>query len=233
MRTLNTLSTTLTAAALVLASSQANALTLDFGDQSGNPQICSYSADGLGDIAICSDGRAISQTYGDVAGQVDVTYSTPRAANPQSLLWWARNYNSLYGVAWADGSDSNSRARIELKPLASGSGITLTNFDLGAYPNTTLGTTVNIYAIGGSTPIYTFSGSVGDIATNSPTSFAVNIHSDNGLWIEWQDSAYNVGIDHISYSVVSNAAPVPEPEMAALMLVGLIGVGAVARRRRT
>lgn len=230
MRTLTTLSTTLAAAALVLTSSQASALTLDFGE-TGAPLICSSSSDGLGSATACGDYGYLSQTYGDVASSVDVTYSAPRINDGRSLHWWSSSYNSLYGVAWADGGDGDSRARIELKPLASGSGITLTSFDLGAYPNTTRGTTVNIYAIGGGTPLYTFSGTVGS-AGNTPTSFAVNIHSDNGLWIEWQDSAYNVGIDHISYSIVPNAAPVPEPETAALMLVGLIGVGAVARRRR-
>ena len=231
MRTFSALTTTLATATLIVASPGAHALTLDFGE-AGSPSICSSTSDGLGALTACGNFSYLAQTYGDVANTVDVTYSAPRINDSRSLRWWSTNYNSLYGVAWADNGDTDSRARIELKPLTVGEGVTLTGFDLGAYVDTSRFTTVNIYAIGGGAPLYTFAGNVGNAGTNTPTSFAVNIHSDNGLWIEWQDSAYNVGIDRITYSVGSNVPAVPEPASMALMLAGLAGVGAVARRRR-
>jgi len=230
MRTFSNLSMTLAAAVLATASFGAKAAdyTLDFGDNGKYLDICSAFSNGSGAAVGCTNGAYLLQSYGDVAGAVDVTYSAPRINDGRSLRWWAEDYNNLFGVAWADSGDLNSRARIELKPLSPGAGITLTSFDLGAYYRTTRGTTVNIYAIGGSTPLYTFTGDVGD-AFIAPTSFAVNVQSDNGLWIEWQDSAFNVGIDHIQFSTA--AGPVPEPASVALMLAGLVGMGAMVRRR--
>jgi hypothetical protein len=213
------------AASLLAAVSGAQALTIDFG-QSGNPTICTSSADGLGALIACGNGSAISQSYGDVAGVSDITYSSPRIATPQSLLWWASAYNNLYGVAWSSGSDANSQARIEIKAAQPGQAVTISRFDLGAYAFSTVRTNVNIYAIGGTTPLFSFNDSVGN-SNVSATTITPNITVAGGLWIEWADSAYNVGIDNIQYSV----SAVPEPASALLMLTGVAGMLAARRRK--
>lgn len=209
---------------VLAAAPLAQALTLDFGNDP-NPAVCSDTADGLGPPTVCTNWAWLSQSYGDVAGVVDVTYSAPRQPG-KSLEWWAASYNTLWGVAFAPGSDTDSQARIELLPVQPGDGVSLSGFDLGAYSNDTRNTTVNIFAVGGGPALFTYSGPVGNGAV-SATHFAVNVFSANGLWIEWQDSAYNVGIDNIEYGVTA----IPEPGSYALFALGLAALGALRRTR--
>ncbi len=217
---------TLAAAVLGMASLSASAYVLDFGSASPAPSICSSSVAGTGAMVGCASWSYINQSYGDVAGVVDVSYDQPLHTG-NTLRWWAGDYNNLYGVAFSDGGDGpGSHARIELKAGAANSLVTLTHFDLGAYPNTTRGTIVDIYEIGSTASLFHYDGNVG--AGANPTSFAVNVSSSKGLWLEFRNSAYNVGIDNVEFNVSS----VPEPESYALMLAGLAAVGAVARRRR-
>lgn len=199
-------------ASLVLgASAQASTQTLTFDTGSS----CGINA--------CSDGNAVSQSYGDIGGQIDISYIDVNNAN-NGLLWWNTQYNDLQGVLWAAGGDANSHARIEIKSLVGGS-ITLNSFDLGAWPNSTRDTHVRITTLGGGTTLFTFDGQVGSGSTQHNT-FAPNVTAQGGLWIDWYDSAYNVGIDNISYTTA-----VPEPESYAMLLLGL-GVLAAARQRK-
>ncbi|OYU98102.1 MAG: PEP-CTERM sorting domain-containing protein [Burkholderiales bacterium PBB5] len=209
----------------LLAMPAAQAITLDFGQQSPAPTICTAVASGLGPLVSCGDGSYLSQTYGDLAGVVDVTYSAPRLSG-ESLHWWSTDYNTLYGVAWAGGGDANSLGRIELKPVVSGEVVTLQSFDLGAWPNSARGSTVTVYAIGGGTALFSWSGTVGQ-SGNLPTHFTPGVSSATGLWIEWRDSAYNVGIDNIHYTV----GAVPEPAAWLSLAAGLVGLAGWARRR--
>lgn len=199
----------------------AQAGVIDF-NPAGN--VCNNATDGNGAIVACFDYAYIAQSYGDVAGVLDVQYSAPRLNN-YSMRWWDTDYNSLKGVAWADSNDGDSKARIDLVPL-DGNGVLLTHFDLGAYANTTRDTTLTISAIGGPV-LFSYTGPVGGLPGNMPTSFDGSWSSKNGIRIEFQDSAYNVGIDNITYA----AAPVPEPASCAMLAAGMLTLGALARRR--
>ena len=202
----------------------AQAAVIDFGNGPDAPILCTSSIDGIGSSISCGDGSYISQAHGDVTGLLDVTYTDVN--NARSLVWWGTQYNNLFGVAWSSGSDGDSSARIELMPL-NGQVVTLSSFDLGAYAFTTRGTNLTITdSLSGAT-LFSYAGPVGNGAV-SATSFAPNVSSANGLRINWQNSAYNVGIDNITYSV----SAVPEPASLALMLAGAGLVGAAARRRR-
>ena len=187
--------------------------------------VCNNASNGNGGIVACGDYAYIAQSYGDVAGVLDVQYSAPRLENT-TLRWWDANYNNLHGVAWADSSDPNSKARIDLVPL-NGQGVMLTHFDLGAYSNTSRSTTLTITAIGGPVLFAPPTGNVGGLPGNMASSFDGNWYGANGIRIEWQDSAYNVGIDNITYQM---AGAVPEPATFLMMAAGLICMGGIARR---
>jgi hypothetical protein len=216
------------AATFAIAFGVAHATTLDFGSFPDLPPICSASDDGSGPMIACDDFLFMSQGHGDVTGLVDVTYSQP--GRPElSLRWWGPGYSDLHGVLWGDGPDLNSHARIEIKSLREGDGITLTHFDLGAFAHINRTTFVDVYAIGSSAPLFHFDGTV--FAAPGHSSFDVNVSSANGLWIDWRNSAFNVAIDNITYRVDAMQA-IPETQTPVLLLLGLGTMVFVVRRGR-
>ncbi|OEZ57205.1 PEP-CTERM sorting domain-containing protein [Duganella sp. HH105] len=212
---------TLMALALGGAAALAQAGVIDFNPPS---PVCSSAADGSGGIVGCTNYGTIAQSHGDVPGVLDVQYTALRVSDT-SLSWWDADYNTLRGVAWAVGGDGNSAAQIDLLPL-NGMAVTVTHFDLGAYSNTARGTHLTVSAIGGPV-LFSYDGNVGGLPGNMPSSFDGSWSSLNGIRIEWHDSAYNVGIDNITYSV--NA--VPEPSAWLMLALGLGAIGVAARRR--
>ena len=210
-------------ASLLFLSSSAHAYLIDFGS-SELPFACANNLAGDGKILICGAGIAVNQSYGDVPGVVDVSYTDLNDPN-RSLVFWDTNYNNLYGVAIASGTNADSAARIDLVP-ASGLQVNLASFRLGAYNKTTRDTNVLVLAIGNPTPLYGYSGGVGNGSVDS-TLFDLDVSSASGITIAWSDSARDVGIDQISFTVT----PVPEPGGAALVAVAVVALGALAHRR--
>jgi len=209
-------------ASLVLAAPASHAAIIDFHGRG----VCNTAVDGNGALKLCANWDFLAQSYGDVPGVIDVQYSAFNVANT-SLEWWDADYNTLRGVAFATGSDGNSHGRIDLKPL-NGMGVMLTHFDMGAYFNTSMGTHITISDMSGNV-LYTYNGSVGTSSPNMPTSFDGGWFGKDGIRIEWENSAYNVGIDNVTYEM---AGAVPEPGTYAMLGAGLAVLSLLARRRK-
>jgi hypothetical protein len=195
--------------------------TLDF---SGN--ICGATGTGA-----CGDGTAIGQTYGDIAGQLEVSYrsinNTTGVTYEAFLKHWGDNYSDLEDVAWGGGNATNYRSEITFDALA-GYSVTLASLDFGDYLNRNFGSSFAINELGTNTLLYS-SGPFNPGAT--ATHFAPDKSSSLGLVLTWGPDGYDVGVDNIMLSV-SPTAVIPEPETYALLLAGLGLMGFVARRRR-
>ncbi len=199
-----------------------HALTFD------ETNICTTNIDGSpsASSSCSSNGLYIRETCGDVPGVVDVTYSQPDQLDTRTLHWWADDFNELHGVAWADGGDgAGSHARIELQAL--GGPLALTHFDIGAYPHAQRKTIVDVYDLANTAlPLFHYAGPVGALDHSMPFDFA--FASSAGFRIDWQNSAYNVGIDNITFA---SAAAIPEPQTYAMVIAGLALLGFVTERR--
>lgn len=186
--------------------------------------ICSATFIGDGAPIACTPSSTINQAYGDTA-QVNVTYLDVNSGS--SLLFWPSGYNNLTNMVWAEGSDSFSFGRITLQLLSPGT-ITLNSLDMGAHPNISLGTNLRIYDLAGGPALYTYSGNVGNPPAATTFAFST-VSSTSGLVIEWQDSAYNVGMDNVTFTI--NPASVPEPSSMAILVLGTGGLLGLSRRR--
>jgi hypothetical protein len=171
-------------------------------------------------------GTWISQTYGDVAGLVDVTYSyfaSGSNTSSNTLQTYGGGYDDLVYVAWYGSSSGGDSAQVSLASV-NGSQVTLDSFDLGIWQGGRgVPETVTVYEIGQATPVFTQQFSENN---NLHHSFSIGLQSTSGFVIEWS-SPWWVAIDNIS----SSAAPIPEPGTWALMLAGMLAVGAAVRRR--
>ena len=182
-------------------------------------------------IATCGDGSFISDTYGDVAGAVDISYRNLQG-NPTltRLRYWNNDYNDLVGVAWTDGFDVNSKAEIFIKPL-NGKVVTLSAFDLGAFPDSQR--TSQFTILDGDSNLLFNSGlvTIGVQPGNLHSHFSfTGLTTTNGIRIQWGPSAFNVGIDNINFTVslAGDPIPVPVPPAGYLLTAALV---MLARRR--
>ncbi len=196
----------LAAAALATAASAATAATISF--------------DGFPDFG------EIDQSLGDVAGQVDVSYTLTGGLTPQT---WRAGYNG------GDGDDL---------------GVVMASTSTG---QDTL--VVTLTGLGGYT-FASYGAAIGRQVSFLDTIATLRIYADGSLLFERTDDPsagwligvsggladasvlrfeltgdWNVGFQSISYNVPS-APPVPLPAAGGLLVAAMAGLGALAARRR-
>lgn len=166
--------------------------------------------------------QEISSTYGSVPGLANVSYNdAQRGVN--SFRYWSGNYSGS-AAAFAGNADAGSLGQITLTPAA-GYAITLNTFFLGSYANANRATSYYVDNLS----------TLGVDQTSGPITIgsaglqvSPQLTSSQAIVIGFGPNAYNVGINHINFSVTA----VPEPETYAMLLAGLGFIGAFARRRK-
>jgi hypothetical protein len=161
--------------------------------------------------------NVISQSYGDVAGVVNVQYNrdissfTTGAAGAE-MLFWNTGYNNLTNVAYGTGGVSE----IFLQPL-NGRTVVLNSLDLGAWSGSQPG---GLKLVDGSGSVLFSTGSI-TIGSNHFT-FG-NISSTTGIGILVQNSNL-VGIDNIQF-IAHTPGPIVGAGLPGLIFAsgGLLG----------
>jgi len=161
---------------------------------------------------VCANGSRISQSYGDVAGVVDVQYNRnisafSNGATGAEMQFWSTGYSNLTNVAFV-GDNLNGFSEIFLRPL-NGRTVVLNSLDLGAWSGSQSG---GLKIVDGSGSVLYSTGLI-TIGSNHFT--FDNISSTTGIGILVQDPLY-VGIDNIQF-----IAHAPGP-IAGAGLPGLI-----------
>lgn len=205
-------------------------VTLDFlGDEGGGGETNHFAGDICNGGNACGNGDLIDQSFGDVAGKVDVVYDADRdTAALENLRYWSTGYATLTGVAY--GAFAGGGLSIELQALA-GYSVSLKGFDIAPYLGQARNTSVDIIDLSDSSSV--FSQMYEPLPTGGVTSFSFtgsDYTSQAGFAIWLGPDAWDVGIDNVTFEVSETAAPVPLPAAGWLLLAGLGGLAAMRRR---
>ena len=174
---------------------------------------------------VCANYSDILQTYGDIAGQLDVQYDSD-VDNPSvsPFRYWASDYSGLFDVAFGE---VGATVEIFLQPL-SGYKVTLVGFDIGSFLNAERTSQVTILGGDGSAISSTGFTTFGA----APVHFAPGLTRTDGFRIQFGPDAFDVGIDNVSFRVSEIGTAVPEPTTWAMLILGLGAAGSALRRRR-
>ena len=185
--------------ALVAASAflapTASAALLDF---SGN--ICATAG------GVCGNGSAIDQSYGDIAGVLDVTWDGDRsAAGLQPVMHWGTGYESLSHVAY--GANGGGGLSILFQALP-GFEVSVSAFDIAPYANRVRDSLVRVEADG----LELLDTGVFSVPVGSVTSFSFAETWASSFLIELGPDAWDIGISNIAFETRATQTPIdPDP----------------------
>jgi len=169
----------------------------------------------------CANWDFIDQSYGDGVG-VDVVWGDQSIGDAPGAQYWD-DWGGLTNAVFVGVDDDESVGQIDIIAL-SGYIVTLSGFDLAAYASDRTSSWW-IEDLDGN--VLDSSGGTIDILFAAPTSVVGSYSSSTGIRIGWGPSAYNVGLDNLSFY----ATAVPEPGTLALFGLGLVVVGLRRRKR--
>lgn len=204
-------------AALAPLASQATTLSFDGA-------ACSDQGTGSGALLACNTSTAlrINQAYGDETF-ADLSWNGGGSGGVSMVFWADPEYSGLGNVAYGS---LNETPVVTLAARAGGV-ITLADFQLGAYPNTSRSTRVVVRDLAGG---FVFDSGAITVLGSTPSLFSINRSSSVGFSIAFDpDSQQLIAIDNIRFEAVS---AVPEPASVALLALGLGAVAWAARSRR-
>lgn len=190
---------------------------------------------GVSGTLACGNGSRIGQSYGDMAGVVDVSYRSITVSTGSTyedfLKHWGAGYGDLTDAVWGGADSANYVSEIVFTPMA-GYEVALIGFDAACYQNRASCRTFNydIESLGGAT----IAG--GSVSANWPSHASLAINSayfTDGIVLQWGPDSYDAGVSNIAFDVRKIVAPggVPEPASWALLLAGFGMTGAAMRRR--
>ncbi len=216
------LSTALFAATCALVSTPATAATtLTFSNACGG---------------VCADYGVISQSYGDIAGVLNISYRSVASQGSDTAAGdasaWTTGYATLSDVAYGAGG---ATLEIAFQLLDATKKITFNSVQYAAWTNNGSTTTqLSLFSLGGgafAAPMMA-SGNVVAAATGSAT-WAPNMTSMDGFRFHFGADAYYAAIDNLTFTIsdINAAGAVPEPTTWLSMILGFGLIGAAARRR--
>jgi hypothetical protein len=185
-----------------------------------------------GDICDTADGTCgntarILQSYGDVAGLLDVQWDGSRSSPAlEDFFFWETGYETLENVAY--GQASQDGAEIRFVVTAPSASVTLSSFDIAPYVNRVRDSRFAIYDMADDSLL--FDTGLFEVSTAGVTAFAGDWTSDVGLRFLLGPNIWDVAIDNISYST-SQVPQIPLPATGLLLLGALAVAGALHRRK--
>lgn len=186
---------------------------------------------GLSGTTSCGSGNTVGQSYGDIAGVVDVIWDGNRStATSVNIFTWGAGYETLPRVGYGTLGGGGMSITFQMSP---GYEIILNGFDIAPYVNRVRNSVVRVFDLDGNTSL--FDTGTFQVSTDGVTSYANpgDWTSTTGLRIELGPDAWDVGISNISYTTqeASTTGVIPLPPAGLLLLSGIFGLAAVARRR--